>query len=151
MLGIRFVSYAPFCRILAIFLSQIRPDRPNWFVNECMTLSDDNPIETRLYSTDELLSMLKAIGSIAIDYACLFATTRKNIGMDDLPQTVTDYLESSFSAVVVCTDSVEYDFYCKDGNALNVVRSWLISSQICSIEEIKILTSESDDRTGFNW
>lgn len=149
MLGIHFVSHVPFTQVLDAVLSHILTKQLYWFISEYITLSDNNQIEKRLYSSDELQFVFRANDNATVDYACLFATTHKDIA--DFPQTVKDYLESAFSAVVVCTDSVEFDFYCKDIEVLYVVRSFLVSSQICSPEKINILTSKTDDRTGFYW
>ena len=151
MLGIHFVSHAPFGRILAAILSHMPPDQPNWVLSEYMTLSDNNQIENRLYSSTELCSILKADDNVVVDYACLFATARTDIDLDDLPQTVKNYLASAFYAVMVCTDSFDFDLYCKNVDILYGVQRFLISSQICSPEEINVLTCKSDDRIGIYW
>ncbi len=151
MIGIHFVSNASFSRILSAILSPNLLGQFNWFISEYMTLSDDNEMEIGTYSSNQLHSLICQSKDVGVDYMCMFATTQMGIVRTDLPLTVQDYLDSKFVAIFVCTDSVEFDLYCKNTDIINAFRDNIVAAKICIANEIEIISIEADDRTGFSW
>ncbi len=151
MIGIHFVSNASFSRILSVILSPNLLGQFNWFISEYITLSDDNEMKIGTYSSNQLHSLLCQSKDVGVDYMCMFATTQMDIVRTDLPLTVQDYLDSKFAAVLVCTDSVEFDLYCKNTDIINAFRDNIVTAKICSANEIEIISIETDDRIGFSW
>lgn len=59
-------------------------------------------------------------------------------------ETYTDYLQSDCQMIILCTDSVFIDFYCKDNEILDKVHKNSLDN---NFEQVYAITKENDTRT----
>ena len=151
MVGIRFSSYQPSKRVLDTLMSCAQLSEYCWNVKYYIPLADDLGIEEGLYSPFDWINCITNLSSeeIAEGY-CMFGMSVQTQTTDDIPLTFDSYLDSSYSAALVCTDICLFDFYCKDVSILIDVQEALIRTAICSAGEIQILRGCDHGRTGFS-
>lgn len=150
MVGIHFSSYQSPKRVLDAMMSCAKLAEYCWNVKYYIPLTDDLGIEEGLYSPPDLKNCIANLSNeeIAEGY-CLFGMSAQMQTADDVPLTFDSYLNSSYSAALVCTDICLFDFYCKDANILIDIQDALIRAMICSVSEIEILRDCDRCRTGF--
>lgn len=151
MVGIHFITNMPVREVLEGLMFRGGLSAYFWYVDRYIPLIDNGGIDKGLYSPADLKRCIACLSDKEVaENFCMFGSERPHRSAENIPKTFDEYLNSSYKAVLVCTDICLFDFYCKDINVLLNAQKALSDSATRLAEEVHIIRDQQHHRTGFN-